>query len=345
VACGIALGATVAYADPVRVPDNSVFVGTGSDGGSVTVRALTSSMFDVSYAFGAVLPGSCQSAFATRMVLRPDGMSFGSANLTAERLVNVHLTAVVDPDQARTIAGLTMAEGTGPLDCGRHRATWLAVRQEIVTTSPPLSRPDSLYAGAATVFGQSGSGTVSLTTDRAGALRSVAFDVVQGGCTYRASTDVLEAPVPFDGPGVQHIAEGWSMAALAEPRGMHRVAVLGAADCPDIPVVFSTNAPTSIPAVVVPTATPPAAPAPGRGTFLGAPVFSSGGTASVVYSGGTVADLEAAVVAGGGSGAWLQDATGEYRLLIVGAPPFLREAFQGAFPAGFSAPVAVTVTR
>ncbi|MGE3856158.1 MAG: hypothetical protein AB7G21_04250 [Dehalococcoidia bacterium] len=69
------------------------------------------------------------------------------------------------------------------------------------------------------------------------------------------------------------------------------------------------------------------------------PVFSADGLALVVFAGGTFDDLEAATKAAGGSGAWLQDARGNFQVLPVGAPPFYRARLDELFPpAGPGAP-------
>ena len=65
----------------------------------------------------------------------------------------------------------------------------------------------------------------------------------------------------------------------------------------------------------------------------------------MVFTGSTVSQLEAATAAVGGAGAWAQDAGDSFRLLIVGAPAFLKEAFAAAFPNGFTTMTGVTVTR
>ena len=83
----------------------------------------------------------------------------------------------------------------------------------------------------------------------------------------------------------------------------------------------------------------------GSGTFASPPNFGTGKMAQVVFTGGTVAQLDAATSAAGGTGAWVQDSTGAFRLLIVGAPAFLRTAFEAAFPAGFTTVTGVTVTH
>lgn len=79
--------------------------------------------------------------------------------------------------------------------------------------------------------------------------------------------------------------------------------------------------------------------------FAAPPVFGSGGQAAAVFLGGSVDDLEAAARDAGANGVWAQDAGGRFELLVVGGPPFLRDAFATRFPAAFPTAVAVTLTR
>ena len=83
-------------------------------------------------------------------------------------------------------------------------------------------------------------------------------------------------------------------------------------------------------------------PATGAGTFASAPVFSASKQALAVFNGGTVAQLEAAVTAAGGTGVWAQDSKGAFVLDIIGGG-FVNDAFKAAFTAGVPASTAVTV--
>lgn len=80
------------------------------------------------------------------------------------------------------------------------------------------------------------------------------------------------------------------------------------------------------------------------GTFAGTPNFGSGGQAAAVFLGGSVEQLEAASRAVGANGAWVQDGAGQFQLLIVDGPAFLRDAFVTRFPGGFTSALAVTLT-
>jgi hypothetical protein len=87
------------------------------------------------------------------------------------------------------------------------------------------------------------------------------------------------------------------------------------------------------------------APAPGKGTFASEPTFGVGTSAAVVFAGGTVDQLEAATIAAGAAGVWVQDSTGAYQLLIANGPSFLNDAFRARFVGGFATTVGVTLVR
>ena len=80
------------------------------------------------------------------------------------------------------------------------------------------------------------------------------------------------------------------------------------------------------------------------GAFAVAPIFNARGLASVVFMGGTVEQLEAASLASGANGAWAQDGSGAFQLLVVGGPAFLKDGFKAKFAGGFGV-TAITLTR
>ena len=83
----------------------------------------------------------------------------------------------------------------------------------------------------------------------------------------------------------------------------------------------------------------------GAGGFAAPPVFSASGQALVIFAGGSIDQLEAAASAARATGAWVQDAGGAYRLLVVGGPAFLKEQFTASFSGGLSANTAATLVR
>ena len=66
--------------------------------------------------------------------------------------------------------------------------------------------------------------------------------------------------------------------------------------------------------------------------FTSAPVFSQQGFAATVFRGGTAAQLESAIAAVGGKGAWVNDPTNTPRLMIVSGSPTIVKAFAAWFP-------------
>jgi len=94
------------------------------------------------------------------------------------------------------------------------------------------------------------------------------------------------------------------------------------------------------PGVSTPTVTPTA-----TGAFAQPVRFSSSGVSLTVFPGGAVQQLEAAADAVGASGVWVQDSGGQFRLLVVDGPVFLRQQFQASFPGGLAPNHAVTLVR
>ncbi len=105
--------------------------------------------------------------------------------------------------------------------------------------------------------------------------------------------------------------------------------------------VASAVAPTPI-STPVPTAPPAATSA---GTFVAQPAFPPTGTrlAQVVFRGGTVAQLDAALTTARSTGAWAQSSDGTFVLYVVGAPSFVNDRFMRTFPNGFATTTALTV--
>ena len=87
---------------------------------------------------------------------------------------------------------------------------------------------------------------------------------------------------------------------------------------------------------------PPSGGTSGAGGFAAAPVFSASKLAQSVFNGGSIAQLETAVTAAGGTGVWAQDAQGNFVLDIINGG-FVNEPFTMAFPDGFAGVTAVTV--
>ena len=113
------------------------------------------------------------------------------------------------------------------------------------------------------------------------------------------------------------------------------------------PVTSTTPTPTPAPTptpIATPLPTPTPVPTP-SGTFAAPPRFGAAGQSLVVFVGGTVDQLEAATSAAGASGAWIQESSGAYHLLIPGGPAFLKVPIVARFPSGFAAATAVMLTK
>mgnify|MGYP003353855537 FL=1 len=82
----------------------------------------------------------------------------------------------------------------------------------------------------------------------------------------------------------------------------------------------------------------------GAPTFASPPTFSLTGQAIGIFNGGSTDQLEAAASANRATGAWVQDASGAYQLLVVGGPAFLKEEFKKHF-AGLFPNTVVTLNR
>ena len=67
--------------------------------------------------------------------------------------------------------------------------------------------------------------------------------------------------------------------------------------------------------------------------------------ALAVFEGGTTAQLEAAAAGVNARGAWVQDASGNYHLLVIGGPTFVNGEFEATFAPGFAGLTPLTLTR
>ncbi|MDA1004529.1 MAG: protease inhibitor I42 family protein [Chloroflexi bacterium] len=91
----------------------------------------------------------------------------------------------------------------------------------------------------------------------------------------------------------------------------------------------------------------PAPTVPPAGAFVSPPVFSSGepSFAFVVFTGGTVAQLEGALRSVGATGAWAQSASGAFVLYIVSGPAFVNAPAVAAVPGNFERMTALTLVK
>lgn len=110
-----------------------------------------------------------------------------------------------------------------------------------------------------------------------------------------------------------------------------------------LPAGFTATGSAPTPPPVAPPVTPPVSG--GSGTFATAPIFSTNGQALVIFSGGSVDQLEAFATSSSAKGVWVQDSTGAYQLLVVGGPAFLKDQFKAKFATGWSTNTPMTLTR
>lgn len=345
--CALAVGRGGANAG---VPTDAVvpYSGPTSDGGTALVNFQYGIFAYTSFGFGGSLPRGCQTVYSSVYALLDDGVHFGAVGRHSVNLTNVAVLGYVDSITYRSIAGLVMADGPAGSECGNHRAVWIATNDLLRTPSVSLDAA-AQYSGAVTLHQSPTTiGRVSLTTGANGDIRSFVASAVIESCTYTLDTGMLTAPLKFDGAGVLYQGTNGAMAGVMRDKGLAGVALMSTAGCPDLPVAWSASAPASQSPTGTPgPVTPPVAVVPptSAGHFLNAPTFGSGTNASAVFSGGSIDALEAAAKGATANGVWVQDASGSFELLVVGAPAFLRDSFVAKFPSGITGPLAVTLVK
>lgn len=155
--------------------------------------------------------------------------------------------------------------------------------------------------------------------------------------------------VTFNGiPAAASTVVGSSQIVAAVPAGVSGATTVAVTQVGGVSASLTnpftvTGGPTT-PAPTTPVTPPPAAGG-GTGAFVGTPTFSASGQALVIFGGGSVDQLESAAQGAKATGAWVQDASGAYRLLVVGGPAFLKDQFRAQFPGGLGVNVAATLTR
>ncbi len=240
--------------------------------------------------------------------------------------------------------------------CSEHSFTWIAAGPTPGISSVP---PPGKYAGE--VSGSlSSPATGSLTLTGTGGSWATAGSLGTGACAI--SFDVA-APVvtPYDGGRAMRIADPgrrWSvdMVSLVDPSapeagvagflGLLHVAASG--NCPAAIGVWAGERDGYVPS---PSRKPPTLPAlpglPGTPSarFATPPNFGTGDSAFVVFTGGSVTQLELEARRTGVGGIWVQNSSGQYVSYIVGAPASVNGAFRSSFPNGIPANTPLTVTR
>ena len=154
--------------------------------------------------------------------------------------------------------------------------------------------------------------------------------------------------VTFDGvPAASSTVLGTDQIVATTPAGLSGTATVAVTQLGGFTArltgAFTATGGSVSPPVTPPVITPPVSG--GAGAFVAAPVFSASGQALVIFGGGTVDQLEGASSSAKATGAWVQDVSGTYRLLVVGGPTFLKDQFKASFAAGLNANTVATLTR
>lgn len=247
--------------------------------------------------------------------------------------------------------------------CAPRSFSWAVVAR----TTDEASRPASTYRGTVSA-GQSFSGlrpdgTMSFATSEDGLSVKNLTLTPDETCSAAALGDTL---VPIEAGGASLTEVRNELDGTANAR--YRVAITGGtaigafyidrdrAGCRALAGIFvasiappATTTPTPTASTTpVPSTTPtptPAATPVASGTFAATPVFPAVGLrlAQAVYLGGTVGQLDSALIRANASGAWAQAPNGGFYLYIVGAPLFANAPFFVAFPVGFAGTTALTV--
>lgn len=250
-----------------------------------------------------------------------------------------------------SISGFANQEG---ITCTPRSFSWIAIAR--VTNEVPIAgaRYQGTMIAGQTLGALSESGTASLSITADGqSMTGFALTPTQTCAATDFATTV--APLTSGLASLREERPGAPGIAFAE----YRVAIAGRSalgaytidrdqvGCPPLAGIFIAEASST--STATPTGTAAATPTPAGalpGTFAAPPVFPPTGArlAQVVFTGGTVSQLDTALNAANASGAWAQSANGTFFLYIVGAPAFVNVPFREAFPAGFTTTTALTVT-
>ena len=190
------------------------------------------------------------------------------------------------------------------------------------------------FSSGASFFGATGFGSVAGVLGPDSSNGVIVIDGT-GGCpsvalTYAAAVGGVTTPVATPTPSPTA-----PPAAAATPTATATPTVTAT------PTATATATPTP-----TATATPAATPTPlAMGKFFGTPIFGASGQALAVFSGGSSSDLEVAAKGAGATGVWAQDASGNFKLLVVDGPAFINEGFRTTFASGLPANSPLTLTK
>lgn len=264
-----------------------------------------------------------------------DGRVLIAGGLDAEQNV-LKSAEIYDPKAGRFV-------GTGDLVVARynHTSTALPSGQVLITGGSSKSADlasAEVYDPATGTFRTTGSMQFAREAQNASLLPDGRVLIVSGAYRIgrdRGSAIEVGAAELYD-PKLDRFVPAGSMRT---PRQQF------AGTLPDGTAIFMGGSTTVATLDSIEVYRPPAAAVAGDGAFVSAPAFSANGTALAIFGGGRVDQLEGAARAAGAVGVWVQDGGGVLRLLLLGGPAFLGDAFRDAFADGLPRSTPVTLTR
>ena len=303
-------------------------------------------------------PSELTSAVTSELVFTlPGGFAFvGTPTLSVSTLGTLAFAAgVVTP----SVAGGAQASVVFDVTTGNTSVSTVAFNAVVRNGGPAAGGATGGASGAITVTGDEVAPTIAdfgmltaayvgpftITMTTIPVVSSVAADGSQSVTVNATVVDANAVPVagkPVNwSTSIGYLGTGTSKTALSttSTAGIAQQSYRGAGNVAATDsIIASSAAPSgvntlSMPLTVVSSST---------GTFAYAPVYSANKLAQVVFMGGTVVQLDAALVAHNGGGAWAQNAQGVYILYIVNGG-FVNDSFKAAFPNGLPNPIALTV--
>ncbi len=243
-------------------------------------------------------------------------------------------------------SGVLVVDPAPGRDCQPRRISWRAGRSN---GSQPRANSGVVMTDAGSVFLAGTSvpgGTVQASTTEFGSgLQSFSFTYQLGECTYVRS---LPRPLRYDyGPTFEYSdPSSWSFAGVASNDSIAGgIVVAGDRSCPTVALYYVAQIPRSAEATAPPvTFVTSASVTSMRGQFVNEPVFDETFHAPVVFTGGTVDELEGALLEWNVRSALVPDAAGDRWLLEAGITPS-RDAFRRHFPDGVAPMTAMTLAR
>lgn len=359
-AAGVVLATLLVLGGPPRSalaePEASAeYQGAMSDGGTVLlVVSADRTTVDASFLFRNRQYGCPNEAFFTQLPIATGGAVFRAdsqpntiivaANPTVTQIVSV--VGYWDIPTFSAASGVLMVDPAAGQACPSRRLSWRAGRsngaQPRVNSGVVMSDTGSVFLAGTSVPG----GTVQTSTTEFGAgLQSFSFTYQLGTCTY---TRALPRMLRYDyGPTFEYAdPSSWSLTGVASNDSISGgIVVAGDQSCPTLALYYVAQAPRP-PEVATPPPTFVAAAAVTsmRGQFVTEPVFDETFHAPAVFTGGTVDELEGALLTWNMRSALVPDAAGDHWLLEAGIAPS-RDAFRLRFPGGIPPMTAMTLAR